>query len=658
MPLERLLSLTPNRVAARVFDLASSALLTLADRPRSVRRSITIAIDVTLTAASAFFALYLRTGAFFWFGWPLLLLIVISLALWMPIAWSRRFYSSLVRSTGGRTLLNLLTTAISFSAAMCVVFMVITVPGVPRTMGLLQPIVMLACLAGVRLLARYAFVEFIARGRRDTRRRRVCIYGAGRAGQQLANALRHEPQMELIAFVDDDRRLHRQILDGVTILADGDHARNFSRLEIDEVLIAMPSASRARRRAIVEYLSQQNVLVRSLPSMGGIIEGNVQVSDLREIQIEELLGREAVPPNEVLLQRNIAGKVVLVSGAGGSIGSELSRQIVNCRPSQLILVEQSEFALYLIEEELREAIASANRATTLIAELCDVADANSVNRVINRYKPHTIFHAAAYKHVPLVEKNPISGIRNNVFGTLRLTQAAESAGVDNFILVSTDKAVRPTNIMGATKRVCEMILQARAASGSKTRFSMVRFGNVLGSSGSVVPRFKDQIAAGGPITVTDRRMTRYFMTIPEAAQLVIQAGAMANGGEVFFLEMGRPVRIVDLAVTMVHLCGLSERTPENPDGDIEIVEVGLRPGEKLYEELLLGQNPERTTHERITKAHETYLSWAELDPFLAELGAALVAGDVSAAMAVITSLVPEYSAKLSPAAHLAAIPVR
>lgn len=602
-----------------------------------------IAMDALLCGLAALMSLYLRTGDVRWFGEPLLILSACSLSFWFPIAWTRKTYLSLLRFAGGRTMIGLGVTVAIFTIPMVVLFMFVTVPGVPRTMALLQPIVFLTLLSISRLAIRFVIVDLLGKRSVASRtRRRVCIYGAGRAGQQLASALRHEPQMQLVAFLDDDERLHNQILDGVSILAKGDRGADLTALAIDEVLLAIPSASRARRREIIEYLSSRSVAVRSLPSVGHIIEGQVTVSDLREIQVEELLGRDPIPPNEVLLGKNITGKVVAVTGAGGSIGGELCRQIVDCRPSKIILIEQSEYGLYAIERELVKRVQRLNSHTQIASELCDVASKKSIARVMDRHRPYTVFHAAAYKHVPLVEENPIEGLRNNIFGTLYTCQAAETAGVAQFILISTDKAVRPTNVMGVSKRICELILQARAADGSATTFSMVRFGNVLGSSGSVVPLFKDQIRSGGPITVTDFRVTRYFMTIPEAAQLVIQAGAMAKGGEVFVLEMGEPIKIADLAITMIHLYGMTEITEDNPVGDIQIVEVGLRPGEKLYEELLIGENPQPTKHERIIKAHEAFLPWDTLERHLAELEVIVAEGHADSALIKMSCLVPDY----------------
>ena len=627
----------------QIDRIVTRLVLTFAHMPRSRRRWMAIAMDAIIGAVAVWGALFLRTGEPFW-GWkPFLTLTITGLSIWFLIAVPRKTYMTLLRFAGGRTMMGLGVSVAIMAVPMTLLFMIVSVPGVPRTMGLLFPVIFLSLLCLSRLLIRFALVDILAGGHPSIgSHRRVAIYGAGRAGQQLAMGLRHESQLKVVAFIDDDARLDEQLLDGIPVFAASKHGNLADDFGIQEILLAIPSATRARRREIVEYLSKQNVAVRTLPSVGHIVEGRVAISDLRDVQIEELLGRDPVPPNELLMSRNIAGRVVLVTGAGGSIGSELCRQIIGCRPSRLVLVEQTEFALYQIDRELTEIAKRMGHSTEIVPELCDVADRASIGRVLKRCRPQTLFHAAAYKHVPLVESNPVAGLRNNVLGTLNTVLAAEETGVGHFILISTDKAVRPTNVMGASKRICELVLQARAAEQQRCNLSMVRFGNVLGSSGSVVPLFKQQIAAGGPVTITDKRVTRYFMTIPEAAQLVIQAGAMARGGEVFMLEMGQPVRIYDLAATMIRLSGLSERTPEHPDGDIELREIGLRPGEKLYEELLLGNNPRPTKHERIVMAEEEFLPWNELQVHLSELATVLDAGDSQSAKRLMAKLVPEY----------------
>lgn len=628
----------------RVMAFAIHWLGRLADIPRQNRQLVAAGMDAVLCVAAVWIALSLRVGAWELFTRPVLLLSLAGLAFWFPIAWQCGIYLSIIRFSGGRTMMGLAVAVAILAIPMTVLFMIIVVPGVPRTMGLLHPIIFLTLLCVSRLSIRFALVDILhrAHGVRDLRR--VLIYGAGRAGQQLSLSLRHEPHMQVLGYIDDDVRLNGQRIDGIQVYSPDRIAWVIQTLAIDEVLVGLPQISRVRRREIIAALQHYHVQVRVLPSVGNIIDGEVSINDLRAVQIEDLLGRDSVTPNALLLSRNVSGKTVLVSGAGGSIGSELCRQILALRPRKLVLVDQSEFALYAIDDELRSLARELNLEEARIApELGNVADRQSALRMYMRWKPETIFHAAAYKHVPLVEANPVAGLRNNVFGTLNSCLAAEAAGVRTFILISTDKAVRPTNIMGASKRICELILQARAAQKSSTVFAMVRFGNVLGSSGSVVPRFLAQIKAGGPVTLTDRDITRYFMTIPEAAQLVIQAGAMATGGEVFVLDMGEPVRIIDLAASMVRLSGLTIRDASNPDGDIEIREIGMRPGEKLYEELLIGEQPQATIHERIIRANESMLPWPELAVELDTLRGHLDIGDVTEALTILRRLVPEYS---------------
>jgi len=460
-------------------------------------------------------------------------------------------------------------------------------------------------------------------------------------------------EMQVAGFLDDDDRLHGHVLNGQPIYNPVDLDNLATTLNISDVLLAMPSLSRKRRNEILSQIRVARVAVRTLPRVTDLAQGKVSISDLRELDIDDLLGREPVTPNHILLAKNIVGKVVLVTGAGGSIGSELCRQILAVKPAKLLLIEQSEFALYAIHQELEEKLAGLDVATPpiLVPLLASVQDDDRMREIMSTWHPDTVYHAAAYKHVPLVEHNPAAGIKNNVLGTLRTAQAAAENGVSDFVLISTDKAVRPTNVMGASKRLAEMALQALAATQAGTggavgtggtKFSMVRFGNVLGSSGSVVPKFRQQIREGGPITLTHPEVTRYFMTIPEAAQLVIQAGAMAKGGDVFVLDMGQPVKIMDLARRMIELSGLTVKDEQSPEGDIEIAVTGLRPGEKLYEELLIGDNPKPTVHPRIMKAHEEFIPWAEFEAKLTALEMALNVNDVGVIRLMMQQLVAGY----------------
>lgn len=608
---------------------------------RNQRRLIAAAMDAVLCVVAVWIAYSLRVGEWNLFSVPVTIFAATALFFWYPIAWVLGIYRSLIRFSGARTIAGLAAACAILTIPLIVACVIVRIPDIPRTLSILHPMIFLMLLASSRIVIRFILLDML--NVISKKARRVLVYGAGRAGQQLALSLRHESQVYLVGFVDDDLRLDGQRLDGVPVFGYDRLEKLLADTEVDEVLLAIPSASRMRRREIIETLQNSGVYVRSLPSMTDIIEGSVTINDLREIQIEELLGRETVAANELLMSRTTMGKIVLVSGAGGSIGSELCRQIVRCRPERLILLEQSEFALYAIEQELIELMNALGVSFPLVLELASVSERSSMNRIYNSHRPETVFHAAAYKHVPLVEANPISGLRNNIMGTLHSVAAAEAVGVANFILISTDKAVRPTNIMGASKRVCELILQARADRPDvKTVFSMVRFGNVLGSSGSVVPLFKTQIAAGGPVTLTHHDITRYFMTIPEASQLVIQASAMAKGGEVFVLDMGEPVKIIDLARSMVQLSGLSVRDEDNPDGDIEIIYTGLRPGEKLYEELLIGDNPELTHHPRIMRARESMWPWDALERELQRMDASIRSGDSVGAVQVTSRLVPEF----------------
>ncbi len=471
------------------------------------------------------------------------------------------------------------------------------------------------------------FIRELYRYSQRRQRKPVVIYGAGAAGCELVDALRHGGEYEPVAFVDDWRGLEGAMVEGLRVHQPVALAALVQEYQAAMVLLAIPSAPRWRRREILHWLSGLSVPLKTIPGSADVIAGRAKISELHDVALEDLLGREAVPAFPELLQANIRDKAVMVTGAGGSIGSELCRQILAQNPIRLLLVDNCEFALYAIEQELRQVVETTHSRCELKPLLISVQHAGSLKAVFESFQVHTVYHAAAYKHVPMVEFNLVQGVSNNVFGTLNLAQAAMTAGVETFVVISTDKAVRPTNAMGASKRLTELICQAFAHAQSNTRFCMVRFGNVLGSSGSVVPLFRKQIEQGGPIKVTHPEITRYFMTIPEAAQLVIQAGAMGEGGEVFVLDMGEPVRILDLAMNMVRLSGLEVRDAEHPEGDIEIVYSGLRPGEKLYEELLIGDDVRRTRHDRIMTSKERFWEWPRLETFLKELEQAFIETD-------------------------------
>jgi FlaA1/EpsC-like NDP-sugar epimerase len=608
---------------------------------RRKKRLLAISTDGFMCAAAAWGAHYLRLEQWIWLEGNQWLTILVSIVLALPIFIRLGLYRMIFRHTGVPAMLRVARACLLYGALYAFIFTFISLPGVPRTVGIIQPILLFLMIGASRAFVHSLLGSNYRRILNEGVGRRVLIYGAGASGRQLAEALAPQPGMSVAGFLDDDSSLHGALVDGLPVYDPDKLLQIASREEVAEVLLSVPSAARRRRREIIDNLLPAGIKVRTLPSLADIAHGEVEVTDIRPLQIEDLLGRAPVSPDPRLLTAKISGKVVLVTGAAGSIGSELCRQILEQEPSTLVLFDASEFGLYTIHRELEARRRSGGAPVELIPLVGSVQDRARIRAVICDWRPDTIYHAAAYKHVPLVESNALEGIKNNVFGTMELANAAREFDVADLVLISTDKAVRPTNVMGATKRLAEMVLQAWQE-GAKTRFSMVRFGNVLGSSGSVVPLFREQIASGGPVTVTHPDVTRYFMTIPEAAQLVVQASAMASGGEVFVLDMGEPVKVYDMAVGMIELSGLSVRDAFNPDGDVEIAIVGLRPGEKLYEELLIGENPIPTDHERIMQARERFVPADELLPQLDRLDAAARASDLPAAMAILKTLVPEY----------------
>jgi len=638
------------------MPLTKSALPLLA-LPRPAKRAIALAVDASLIVLTVWIAFYLRLDEWVRLSGEGLFqpmrAIAVSWLIALPLFITHGFYRVIFRYSGMAAMQMVLRTFALYGLLYASVVTAIGLPGVPRSVGIIQPLLLLLAVGASRALARYWLGGLYQSILKRAARPKVLIYGAGTTGRQLAAAMAHSHEMQVAGFLDDDDRLHGHVLNGQPIYNPVDLDNLASTLNISDVLLAMPSLSRRRRNEILSQIRNAHVAVRTLPSVTDLAQGKVSISDLRELDIDDLLGREPVMPNHILLAMNVRSKVVMVTGAGGSIGSELCRQILSIGPSKLLLIEQSEFALYDIHQELEEKL--AGRDIVLVPLLASVQDDDRMREIMSTWHPDTVYHAAAYKHVPLVEHNPAEGIKNNVFGTLRTAQAAAENGVSDFVLISTDKAVRPTNIMGASKRLAEMALQALAAkhavtqagTQSGTRFSMVRFGNVLGSSGSVVPKFRQQIRDGGPITLTHPEITRYFMTIPEASQLVIQAGAMGSvaneGGVVFVLDMGQSVKIMDLARRMIELSGLTVKDEQNPDGDIEIEITGLRPGEKLYEELLIGDNPKPTSHSRIMKAHEEFIPWADLDAKLQALEMALNVNDVGVIRLMMEELVAGYT---------------
>ncbi len=612
----------------------------IAQLARWQKKAIVFLLDIMLCVQSIWIAYSLRIGV--WVLWDIAVqkILLVCLLTMIPVFVLSGVYRAIFRYAGTGMMKTLARAFGIYSVLVAFIFIMVGLDGVPRTIGVIQPVVFFIMVGFVRVAARYLMIDILGRNRFAGEVKNVLIYGAGSAGQQLASSMRSEPAMRLCGFVDDDRRLDGQRLDGYKVFWSEHLPELIKKRQITDILLALPTINRKKRRKIVDQIRAFKVHVQTLPDMKAIIAGKVSFSDIRELDIEDLLGREPVRPNELLFGRTIVGKTVLVTGAGGSIGGELCRQIAKSGARRLILLDLSEYSLYQIEKQLRDLLLKQGKAELeLIPVLGSVVDAVRLREIFNLWQPDTVFHAAAYKHVPLVEANPVEGIRNNILGTQTLAAAAEAARVSDFILISTDKAVRPTNVMGASKRGAEQVIQNFSEKSSFTKFSMVRFGNVLGSSGSVVPLFRNQIEQGGPITLTDRKVTRYFMTIPEAAQLVIQAAGMAKGGEVFVLDMGKSVKILDLAETMVRLSGLTVRDEMNPEGDIEIVEVGLRAGEKLYEELIIGDDPQETQHARIMKAHESYIAADALNDLIVSL---MDCRDPKTAITLLKSLVPEF----------------
>ncbi|WP_375390906.1 polysaccharide biosynthesis protein [uncultured Sphingomonas sp.] len=602
-----------------------------------------LAADALLCAASVHLAYYLRTNSWPDVLGPALYPTVTSILLALPFFVVFGLYRAIFRYAGSAAFVTIVKAVAVYALPFAFIYAYVGIGGVPRTIGLIQPILLLLLVGGSRALAGGWLGQTYRNAVADADKPRVLIYGAGSSGRQVASALQISGQVRVIGFLDDDRTLWNATINGLRVHAPDDLDRLVARHAVTDVLLAINKATRARRNEIIHQLTRSGLHIRAMPGVDQLARGTVSFSDLKDLDIEDLLGRAPIPPDDELLRRDITGKVVLVTGAGGSIGSEICRQIARLAPDMMLLVDSSEYNLYAIHQELLRAMGAGGATVrSVVPLLATVRDRRRIDEIVGTWRPHTIYHAAAYKHVPLVEHNVLEGIANNVIGTLNVAIAARAYDVGSFVLISTDKAVRPTNVMGATKRLAEIILQALNADGLPGRFSMVRFGNVLGSSGSVVPLFRSQIAAGGPITITHPEITRYFMTIPEAAQLVIQAGAMATGGDVFVLDMGEPVRIIDFARTMIELSGLRLREEGTGDGDIAIEYVGLRPGEKLYEELLIGNNPSPSAHPRILRAHEPFIAWSRLRLALDRLQAMIVAGDSEAGRAALQELVVEF----------------
>jgi len=632
--------------------------------PRSAKQLLAMAVDVLSIIFAVWLAYSIRLEHFHYPIGGELLVYLITVLIALPVFIKFGLYRAIFRYTGQHALWSVLRAILLYGALFSGLILFWDVLGlpkglgtIPRSLSLLQPLILLILIVLSRSFVRLWLTGGLSNTRSgQNQRRRTLIYGAGGAGAQTGALLQRAGNYYLIGYIDDDAYLRHKTINGLTVYGPDELEKLISKYGITDILLALPSIQNSRRIEILNHLRSYHLHVISLPSMTDLAEGKVKVSDIRELDVGDLLGRNPVAPNKELFEKNITNQVVMVTGAGGSIGSELTRQILSAKPKILILLEQSEFALYTLDAELKARIKDEQLDVELISLLGNVRQYEWLKKICSTWKINTIYHAAAYKHVPIVEHNITEGVFNNVWGTLNAARAAIETGVDQFVLISTDKAVRPTNVMGASKRLAEMVLQALAnQSGIKTQLSIVRFGNVLGSSGSVVPLFRSQINAGGPVTVTHPDVTRYFMTIPEAAQLVIQAGAMATAsisgqsgqGTVFVLDMGEPVKIIDLAERMIELSGFSLQEESNPDGDIAIEVVGLRPGEKLYEELLIGDSPMPTQHSRIMKAQETYLPLDQLQVELSKLEKSLNSNDVPAIyqqlQKLVTGFIPDSS---------------
>lgn len=637
----------------------------LINLPRPIKKGLVFFLDLLICGLSVWLTYGLRLDQWGDLEGKQWMLLWAAIGFSFPLFIYFGLYRAIFSYVGSAAFLSITHVFVVYTGIIFCIFSLIGVDKLPWSIGIIQPLLLFIGISVSRYFIRYWLGEVKKDQKLFQRGRCIAlIYGAGPAGRQLASALFNSKEIFVKGFIDDSPRMHGGTVEGIPVHPNVGLLDLIRQLGITDVFLAIPSSSHTRRAEIIDLLNGCGVRVRTLSGLIDLVSGTVKASDLRDLDMNDLLGRAVVPPELKLLEKNIRNRVVLVTGAGGSIGSELCHQIINFGPKSLILIDNSEHSLYVIYERLKNSLnelkdvgligVSNDQAALfhtdvpvkLVPCLASVRDKDLLLKIFRAHEPFSVFHAAAYKHVPLVEENPAEGIRNNVFGTLICAQVSLECGVSQFTLVSTDKAVRPTNVMGASKRIAELVLQGMAGIAAKTEcsinFSMVRFGNVLGSSGSVAPLFSAQIAAGGPITLTHPEVTRFFMTIPEAAQLVIQAGAMAVGGDVFVLDMGEPVRIYDLAVKMIYLSGLLVKDDAHPHGDIEIKVTGLRPGEKLYEELLIGANPQPTLHPKIMKAHENFLPWSDLQLELEKLNSALDTSDDRLIKGLLKNLVPGY----------------
>ena len=618
------------------LTVSSRLLHSLVGLSRSSKTLIVIIADYMLLVFSFWASLSIRSNIFYQPTMESNFLILLAPFIAIPIFYFFGLYKSLIRYSNYQSLLTIMIAGSVYTLRWFLIVISVGIVEKPYDFLIINWMMTLFCVGGVRYVARWILTQ------RSREYSRVVIYGAGSAGIQLESAMKYNSEIKVIAFVDDDQSMHGQYIEGIKIYDPSSLSWLAEKRGASEVLIAVPSISRSKKYKLLQFLKQFPMVIRLLPGLTDLAQGRVSVSDLKRIKIEDLLKREVREPNKELLKKDIQNRIVLITGAGGSIGSEICRQAIQQQPNLLILFEISEHALYKIEKELLEIKSDVQ----IMAVLGNVTNKQRLKIIFDRYNVHTIYHTAAYKHVPMVEKNTLAGLRCNIFGTLACVEAAINSDVQSFIFISTDKAVRPTNIMGATKRFAELILQAVATENKdskvNTRISIVRFGNVLGSSGSVVPLFREQIEKGGPVTVTDPNIIRYFMTISEAAQLVIQAGSMGSAGEIFLLDMGEPIPILQLAKDMIRLSGMSIRDRNNSDGDVEIKITGLRPGEKLYEELLIDDSAATTKHKKIMRANDKGISMEKIREKLLELEEAAREGDYIRIKQVFTDTVEGF----------------
>ena len=606
------------------------------DLPRYSKKIIVIIIDVCLCILSTWLAFYLRLEQFIKINDITILAVLISVLFAIPIFWIVGLYKTIFRFAGSSIIFTAFAAIFIYSLLYFSVIGIYGIQGIPRSIGIIQPILLFLSISSLRIIIKFLFLNNF---RTSKNKKKVLIYGAGSAGRQLLASLENNLEMNVIGFLDDNPQFHRQIVLGQTIYDPLMLDKLIKKKNIDLILLALPLITRQKRNQIISRINEYKITVKTLPGIQDIVDEKISVSDIKDFTIEDLLNREQVQPNLKLLSKNINSKVIMVTGAGGSIGSEISRQIIKLKPKKLLLIELNEFALYKINDELK----NIKSHIKIIPLLINVQNKSIIEEVFKTFNIDTVYHAAAYKHVTLVEENICESVRNNVFGTFAIAQMALKYNVNNFVLISSDKAVRSTNFMGATKRLAEICIQSLYDSqNQQSKFAIVRFGNVLESSGSVIPKFKKQIKEGGPVTLTHPDVTRFFMTITEASQLVIQAGAMAKKSEVFVLDMGDSVKIKDLIDKMIKLSGLTIKDAKNLDGDIEVKITGLGPGEKLYEELLIGDDPQTTYHEKIYKAHDPFISFNRLKIELDNLLSLIEENRVKNVKDMISKLVPSY----------------